>query len=109
MVKTVIRNLLSNAIKFTPNQGTIEINAIKNCTKVKIEVCDNGVGMDQKSVQRILNASGSEFLPSTDRETGNGLGLALTKEFIEKNEGELFISSSPGKGSIFGFELNLAR
>ncbi len=107
MVKTVIRNLLSNAIKFTPNKGMIDVRVIKNSSKVKIEVCDNGVGMNQKSVQRILNARGSEFLPSTDKETGNGLGLVLTKEFIEKNGGELFISSSPGKGSVFAFELPL--
>ncbi len=107
MIKTVIRNLLSNAIKFTPNKGTIEVKIIKNSSKVKVEVCDSGVGMDQNVVQRILNASGSEFLPSSDKETGNGLGLILTKEFIKKNGGELLVNSSPGNGSVFGFELDL--
>ncbi|MCW3788087.1 tetratricopeptide repeat-containing sensor histidine kinase [Plebeiibacterium sediminum] len=109
MVKTVIRNLLSNAIKFTPQNGKVDIEVIKKGEKVKVEVSDSGVGMGHDEVHRILNSKSSECLPSTDKETGNGLGLILTKEFIEKNGGELFILSSPGKGSIFGFELNLAH
>ncbi len=107
MIKTVLRNLLSNAIKFTPYNGQIEIKVTKNCAKVQIQISDNGVGMEAEAIDRILNSSGIEFMPSTDKETGNGLGLTLSKEFIERNGGTLEIESELGCGSVFKFDVNL--
>jgi signal transduction histidine kinase len=105
MIKTVIRNLLSNAIKFTPCKGMIEIKTLKNGKTILLEILDNGMGMDEKTLCSIRSAAGTKYIPTTDKETGSGLGLALSKEFIELNQGEFAVESERGKGSVFRITL----
>jgi signal transduction histidine kinase len=107
MVHTVIRNLLSNAIKFTPPNGLIQISCTLHGDDVQVRIKDSGVGMDHKTIERILSTDGTNYIPTTDQETGSGIGLALSKEFIKRNGGELSVVSEPGNGALFYFVIPL--
>lgn len=111
-IKLVFRNLLSNAIKFTPQKGKIEItaNKIKNPdnNKFHYEICikDTGVGIPKDQIPKIFDVDRNFSTQGTNNEKGTGLGLILCKEFIEKNNGEISVKSTLGKGSQFCFTLS---
>jgi PAS domain S-box-containing protein len=105
MVKTVIRNLLSNAIKYTPATGQIHISSnIINCM-VEVTISDTGVGMDEKTQNTLFKIGLTKSAKGTEGEHGTGFGLILCKEFIEKQGGNIWAESEPGKGSHFKFTL----
>jgi signal transduction histidine kinase len=108
MVTLVIRNLLSNAIKFTPEKGKIVIRIKNEFPLCRVSVIDNGIGMDPETLKKIQE---DVFYSThgTAKESGTGLGLMLSRDFLSKNGGDLMIESEPGKGSIFSFTLPLAE
>ena len=104
MIKTVIRNLVSNAIKFT-NSGTIEIKTTKEEHLIITCIRDTGIGMSEEDRGKLFRI---EVDPSTigqSTEKGSGLGLILCKNFIELNEGSIWVESSPENGSVFCISL----
>ncbi|HYK97714.1 MAG TPA: ATP-binding protein, partial [Candidatus Acidoferrales bacterium] len=106
-VKQVLYNLLSNAVKFTPDGGRIEVRASRQDGSVRIEVQDNGIGIageDQTKIFEEFRQVGRE----RSRE-GTGLGLTLTKRFVELHGGVISVVSTPGKGSTFSFTLPIRR
>lgn len=105
MIKTVLRNLIINAIKFTDEKGTVSISSAESNGKVKVEVADNGIGIKQSDLDKILNKKEYYTTFGTKREKGSGLGLNLCIDFINRNNGKLFIDSEYGKGSTFAFTL----
>ncbi|MFP4048206.1 MAG: sensor histidine kinase, partial [Bacteroidales bacterium] len=105
MISTAMRNLISNAIKFTPEGGKIEISVEERENEVKIEVKDTGVGISNTDKQKILDEFNHYTNTGTQQEKGTGIGLVITKEFIEKNNGTLHIESKPNEGSKFWFTL----
>ncbi|MFP4019827.1 MAG: sensor histidine kinase, partial [Bacteroidales bacterium] len=105
MISTAMRNLISNAIKFTPEGGKIEISVEERENEVKIEVKDTGVGISNTDKQKILDEFNHYTNTGTQQEKGTGIGLVITKEFIEKNNGNLYIESKPNEGSKFWFTL----
>lgn len=109
LISSAIRNLLSNAIKFTPIGGNIEVKAMKMNDQINVSVSDNGVGMPADVIEKIVKPT--EFYSSygTNYEQGSGLGVKLTKEFISMNGGELQITSEPGKGSCFSFNVPVSE
>jgi len=106
----VIRNLLSNAIKFTEQGGLICINAKINPAKneVQFTVKDNGVGIDAQRVKTIFDI-GNISTDGTRDEKGTSIGLVLSKEFIEANQGRIWVSSKLGEGSEFEFTLKIPK
>ncbi len=104
MISTVLRNLISNAIKFTNKEGVISIDAKKGKTTT-MSVTDSGVGIKAEKAKNIFNLDSSHSTDGTENEKGTGLGLKLSYEFIEKNNGEIWLKSEPGKGSTFYFNL----
>jgi two-component system sensor histidine kinase/response regulator len=108
MVKLVLRNLLSNAIKFTPEKGKIIISLKKESSYCRISIIDNGIGMDQDALQKIQE-NNYYSTNGTAKESGTGLGLMLSKDFLAKNGGSLSIESNPEKGSVFSFTLPLVH
>ncbi|HEY1871169.1 MAG TPA: HAMP domain-containing sensor histidine kinase [Chitinophagaceae bacterium] len=108
MISLVIRNLLSNAIKFTPQNGQIIVGVHESRSGIEVFVHDTGVGISKEA---IANISNNHFYTTkgTHNEHGTGLGLALCKEFLEKNGGRLVIETEPGCGSIFSFTLPAAK
>ena len=105
MIKTVIRNLFSNAIKYTPSGGNICFNAWHENGKVKIGVSDTGKGMPEDVIEKIMDPNIYYSTIGLNNESGNGLGLKLCKDFIEKNKGEIWIESIPQKGTNVFFTL----
>lgn len=109
-VKTVLRNLISNAIKFTPIGGKVTINYsltefAETGQMITIAVKDTGVGIPLEKQHFLFENPGQVKSPGTSYEKGTGLGLLLCKDFIEKNQGQISISSESGKGSTFAFTL----
>lgn len=104
MLQTVLRNLITNAIKFTNQGGLISITTKVLSDGSEITVADNGVGMDQKTLESLFRID-TILTTGTANEKGTGLGLILCKEFIEKHGGRIRVESEPGKGSKFIFNL----
>lgn len=100
MLKVVLRNLLSNAIKFSKDGSQISVCITPGKEKICLSVKDEGVGMSQKSIQKIL-ASESFSTEGTRQERGTGLGLMLCKDYIHKNKGRFEIESEKEVGSCF--------
>jgi signal transduction histidine kinase len=105
MIDTVIRNLISNAIKFTKENGEIAINSSENEGYQYISVVDNGIGIDEKDIERLFKLDSGFTSQGTAKETGTGLGLILCKEFVEKNGGTITVQSEINKGSTFSFSI----
>ena len=104
-VKQVLLNLLSNAVKFTPEGGRVDVSAKLDTDCVEIAVRDTGAGIapeDQASLFEEFKQVGRD---SARKAEGTGLGLALTKRFVELHGGKIRVDSAPGKGSTFAFTL----
>lgn len=101
MLQLVIRNLISNAIKFTAEGGRIYVDAILESEQMcKITVSDNGRGIPREMQENVFSIK-SEATSGTNNEKGVGLGLALCREFIEKQGGRIGFESTEGVGSRF--------
>lgn len=105
MIRTVVRNICSNAIKFTNRKGNIIISAISNNKSVKLKIKDNGIGMDNKTLNGLFSLSTHNSRKGTMNESGTGLGLILCKEFIERNNGLIEVSSMLNEGTEFTISL----
>ncbi|HAS43062.1 MAG TPA: hypothetical protein DCS93_21460 [Microscillaceae bacterium] len=105
MVDIVIRNLVSNAIKFT-NDGCITVHCQDAPDhQVELTVQDTGIGISPEDAQKLFKVDSHFTTEGTHREKGTGLGLLLCKELIERNEGRIWVESTPGEGSAFKFRL----
>ena len=103
--KQILLNLLSNAIKFTNENGTIRLSAECGDGKVVVAVSDTGVGIAESDLEIIFDEF-RQLSGSVDRVTeGTGLGLSLTRRFVEMHGGEIRVTSEVGKGSVFTFWL----
>ena len=103
--KQIMLNLLSNAVKFTPEGGKVSVAAKPNGAGVEVAVSDTGVGIapeDHDAVFEEFKQVGRDY---TRKAEGTGLGLALTKRFVELHGGQIRIASSLGKGATFTFTL----
>lgn len=107
-VRLIFRNFISNAIKFSSESGEIIIRQERNGAFSKISICDKGIGISEEEISKLFNASTHISKTGTANEKGMGVGLLLTKEFIEKNGGSVFVESELGKGSCFTFTLPAA-
>ena len=101
MIKSVIRNLLTNAIKFSQPDGYVKIIAKESKENLHISITDKGVGIKKSLLENLFRIDKSTTTKGTMGEKGTGLGLILCKEFMEKNSGELLISSVEKEGSTF--------
>jgi signal transduction histidine kinase len=107
-VKQVLLNLLSNALKFTPEGGRIDVQAGLHDDLAEISVTDTGVGIapeDQEPVFEEFRQVGT----AAKKVEGTGLGLALSRKFIELHGGRIWVKSRVGVGSTFTFALPVRR
>jgi signal transduction histidine kinase len=107
-VKQVLLNLLSNALKFTPEGGRIDVSAAEHDGVAEIAVMDTGVGIapeDQEAVFEEFRQVGT----ADKKVEGTGLGLALSRKFVELHGGRIWVESEVGKGSTFTFTLSAHR
>jgi signal transduction histidine kinase len=104
-VDVVLRNLISNAIKYSNNGGEVVVSVKEDEKYVIVSVKDNGIGMDSKIMESLYSLERKNRPRGTDNEKGTGLGLILSKEFAEKNNGFLKFDSTLNKGTTFYFYL----
>ena len=104
MLNLVIRNILTNAVKFTNEDGNVAVKGNLLGNQVEITISDDGVGIEKENMTKIFS-SGSFSTTGTKKEMGTGLGLSLCKEFIEKNNGQISVQSTPGEGTTFSIVL----
>jgi two-component system, NtrC family, sensor kinase len=107
-IKQVLLNLLSNALKFTPEGGRVDVRASVADGMAEISVTDTGVGIapeDQEAVFEEFRQVGT----ADKKVEGTGLGLALSRKFIELHGGRIWVKSQVGMGSTFTFTLPLAN
>jgi signal transduction histidine kinase len=103
-IKQVLLNLLSNAIKFTPEGGRIEVRAVPTDGMIEVSVTDTGIGIAPEYQETVFE----EFrqVGTADKKAeGTGLGLALSRKFIELHGGRIRVTSRVGVGSTFTFTL----
>ena len=105
MIDTVIRNLVNNAIKFTPEGGTVTIGGQFDRDRCEISVTDTGVGLTPEQIEKLFSLGDQNSTRGTKGEKGTGLGLLLCHDLLDKNGGEIIVTSEPGKGSKFAFNL----
>jgi CheY-like chemotaxis protein/anti-sigma regulatory factor (Ser/Thr protein kinase) len=110
----VIANLLSNAVKFTPEYGSIHLDArfVEEedgiCT-IEISVTDTGIGISEEQQSRLFGAFQQAESDTSRKFGGTGLGLAISKRIVEMMGGRIWIESEHGKGSVFAFTVRVKR
>ncbi|PHO13051.1 hypothetical protein CPG38_04750 [Malaciobacter marinus] len=100
----VCRNLLSNAIKFT-SKGEVKFNIFEDETNIFVEVIDTGIGISKKNQEEIFTSFKQLDGTTTRKYSGVGLGLAISKELVILQGGEIKIKSEEEKGSCFLFNI----
>ena len=103
--KQILVNLLTNAVKFTPEGGQVKVEARMGDSAAIVSVVDTGIGIAKEDQDMIFE----EFRQATghyaQKREGTGLGLTLTKRFVEMHGGKIWVESEVGKGSTFTFTL----
>jgi len=102
----ILMNLVGNAIKFT-DSGFVEIKLSRDNDKIKVSVTDSGIGISQNQLDTIFDSFKQGSNISKSRYGGTGLGLTITKQLIELQNGRIWAESEEGVGSTFYFELPL--
>lgn len=100
-LQIILRNLLSNAIKYSYKNGTIHINHRTLNHEAIIAIADEGDGMDKPTRDALFSAANIISRRGTLNEKGTGLGLKLCKEFVEKNNGRIWVEPNTPKGTVF--------
>jgi two-component system, sensor histidine kinase and response regulator len=103
IVTTVVRNLIMNAIKFTEIGGIITINAHISDNELTMSISDTGTGIHESLIDDLFRLDIKKTARGTDDETGTGMGLIISKEFVEIHKGRIWVNSEYGKGSTFSF------
>jgi len=104
-VRQVVFNLLSNAIKFTPRNGRVDVSGWLGDGIVEVAVSDTGPGIAPADLERIFEEFDQGGGTAARDAGGTGLGLPLSRKFIELHGGRLWVESTPGAGSTFRFTL----
>ena len=102
----VLFNIISNAFKYTPRGGMIHVTLLKNVEKIEIMIADNGIGMSKVEKERAFDLF---YRGNQNISLGTGLGLALSREFVNLHQGEIELDSEPSKGTTFKVILPLIK
>jgi signal transduction histidine kinase len=104
-IEEVITNMLLNAIKYTPENGTVELNAKDDGDFALFEISDTGIGIPADEVDKVFD----EFYRASNakkiEKDGTGLGLSIVKQIVERHHGKIWVESRQDYGSTFSFTL----
>lgn len=107
IVRMIIQNLLSNAVKFSKPQGEIKLKAIEEGTRYRIEVADQGVGINKEKLEVLLKEMTTPGV-GTQGEMGTGIGLFVSRQLTDRIGSEMKIESEEGQGTQVSFTVNKA-
>jgi signal transduction histidine kinase/CheY-like chemotaxis protein len=110
----IITNLMGNAVKFTPENGSISLDATltneeNGLYTVQVSVTDTGIGISPEEQSRLFQSFQQADNSTSRRFGGTGLGLAISKNIVELMGGKIWVESELGKGSIFNFSVQMKR
>ena len=113
-LKQVLINVLGNSVKFTDPPGTITLNVAQTACNderatLRFEMTDTGIGMDKEFIPKLFEAFSQEDTGNTTRYGGSGLGMAITRSFVEMMGGTIRVESEKGVGSTFTVTVTLGR
>ncbi|MGN0251916.1 MAG: ATP-binding protein [Oliverpabstia sp.] len=112
-IREVLVNILGNAVKFTEDGGSIDFEASYHPGQdgwhimVRYRIADTGVGMEEKFVEHIFDEFSQEENSARTQYKGTGLGMAITKRYVDLMGGSIYVESKKGKGSTFTVEIPL--
>lgn len=114
-LKQILLNLVTNAIKFSGNRDTLGRVSVRahllaqeqDSVRVEFRIRDNGIGMDEDTQQRLFSPFMQADASTTRHYGGTGLGLSITHSLVDMMQGQIHVSSEPGKGSEFRVQLSL--
>jgi CheY-like chemotaxis protein/anti-sigma regulatory factor (Ser/Thr protein kinase) len=102
--KQVVLNLVTNAVKFTPDGGSVSVRAYREGTELFVTVADTGIGVPPEDRERIFE-SFQQGRRGAPKEEGTGLGLTHSRRMVELLGGRMWLESTVGVGSTFGFAI----
>jgi CheY-like chemotaxis protein len=110
----VVANLLSNSVKFTPEGGSISLDARllseeDDLCILQVDVTDTGIGLSGEQISRLFTSFEQADVDTSRKFGGTGLGLAISKNIVEMMGGKIRVQSTPGKGATFSFTVTLKR
>lgn len=105
MLRSIVQNLVTNAIKYTPQGGSVVINAKTEGHMVHVFVEDSGVGMTEEVQKKLFNKDSTTSISGTNNEIGSGLGLMLVNDFVAQHGGTIDVESAVGVGTTFKFTI----
>jgi len=111
-LKQVLINILGNSVKFTDTPGEVTLtveqtNRFEGLCTLRFTMKDTGVGMDEAFIPKLFEAFSQEDATTTNRYGGSGLGMSITKNFVEMMNGEIDVKSKKGVGSTFTVTVTL--
>jgi two-component system sensor histidine kinase VicK len=108
-LQQVVLNVVANSIEFTPQGGSVTLEAAENGEMVTFRIADTGIGIPQADLPRIFERFYRVDKARSRQMGGTGLGLAIAKEIIDAHKGRIRIESQVGKGTVVTFELPVAK
>jgi PAS domain S-box-containing protein len=110
----VVINLLGNAVKFTPEQGSVSLDARflgeeNGLCIIEVSVTDTGIGISAEQQTNLFKSFQQAEATTARRFGGSGLGLVISRNIVEMMDGEIGVKSEPGKGSVFTFTVRVKR
>ena len=110
MLRSIVQNLVTNAIKYTPQGGSVVINAKLDEQMVSVFIEDSGVGMTAEIREKLFDkVNNSPSLSGTNNEIGSGLGLLLVNDFVAQHGGTIDVESIVGMGTTVSFTIPLIK
>lgn len=107
LITKVLNNLLDNAIKYSPSESIIELSSFEEHEHIVIAIRDQGIGMSEEEMQNLFTKFYRAKRDALNTVSGSGLGLYLSKFFVEAHHGSITVESAIGRGSTFKIYLPL--
>jgi signal transduction histidine kinase len=105
MLRSIVQNLVTNAIKYTPEGGSVRLNAKREAQMACIFVEDSGIGMTAEMKAHLFTNTDPKSLSGTNNEQGSGLGLLLVSDFVVQHGGQIDVESTLGAGTTIRFTI----
>lgn len=104
-ISQVLVNLITNAVKYSPNASKVLLSITEGKSKIKVSIKDYGIGIPKEYQNKIFQRFFRAVQDEGETYAGLGLGLYITAQIVRQHQGQIWVKSTPGKGSVFFVEL----